>query len=118
MHGRGEYYKFVTPRQGFFEKSARVVVAGDYKNPTFGKKLSDFNHRFNAVHLRHPLLKTVSAVANRFACGCRSGTFTPSFDLRKQGEPGCTLQVGHSRLKAGHIFRSYFANWWGLVDIG
>jgi hypothetical protein len=51
-------------------------------------------------------------VVNRFAWGCRRGIFTPSLDLRKQGEPGGTLHVGHASLIAGHIFRSYLANSW------
>jgi hypothetical protein len=51
-------------------------------------------------------------IENRFAWGCRRGIFTPSLDLRKQGEPGGTLHVGHASLIAGHIFRSYLANSW------
>jgi len=56
-------------------------------------------------------------MANRSACGCRSGILIPSFDFRVQGEPGDTPHVGHATLSAGHIFRSYFANSWALIDI-
>jgi hypothetical protein len=48
-----EYLQFVAPRHSHLKKRARVVVPGDQEDFALGKKLTDFNRGFNAIHLRH-----------------------------------------------------------------